>query len=290
MNSKSKSAYGLLAPSLIILAIMTLVPMIYNLYISTQSLVLSKGPTGNFIGLTNYITVLQDGTFWKRLATTGIYTVMSVGMTIVLGLALALLLQRTSRTHTFIKMLLIFPYAISPAIKGYMWRFMLAPDGLFDRALDTIFPWTADYVWLAMEGWSLFWVATTEVWGWTPMVALMFLGALGQINPSVFEAASLDGVKNTQMFRYITFPLVRPVVISTTILKTIFSLKMYDTIVTMTGGGPGDSTQTINYYIYQNGFKFTKLGYAAAMALLVCIIVIMLVAIYVRSKKKEESV
>ncbi len=290
MRTKSKAALGLLAPALIVLFIMTFVPMIYTAVISLFEYDLKAGPEPTaFLGFEQYISAFTNPTFWLRVWTTVSYTVISVSITIVLGIALAMLLQKTSRMHTIMKMVLIFPYAISPAVKGYLWRFMLQDGGMLDSALDFLFPFAEEFIWLADGNSALFFLATTEIWGWTPLVALMFVGALGQISPSIFEAAALDGVKNSQMFRYITFPLLRPVLASTTVLKTIFSLKMYDTVVTMTGGGPGEATQTINFYIYQSAFRFLNMGYASALAIIVVAIVLVLVWVYVRTKKREEA-
>ena len=93
----------------------------------------------------------------------------------------------------------------------------------------------------------------SETWGWAPLIALMFVGALGSIGTDIFNAAKIDGATNWEVFRHITLPLLKPVILIVTLLKTIFSLKMFDQVVTMTGGGPGKATQTINYYIYQIG-------------------------------------
>jgi len=134
----------------------------------------------------------------------------------------------------------------------------------------------------------MFWLAMSEVWGWAPLVALMFLGALGSISPSVFEAAKLDGTNNFQLFIYITLPLLMPVILVVTLLRTIFSLKMFDQVVTMTGGGPGTSTQVINYYIYQLGFRNMDMGYAAAAATILVIVMAIIAALYVRMLSSRE--
>ena len=149
--------------------------------------------------------------------------------------------------------------------------------------MNTIFPFTNHFQWLGSPFWALFWLAMTEVWGWAPMIALMFLGALGSISPSIYEAARLDGVTNYELFKYITFPLLKPIILVVTLLKTIFSLKMFDAVVTMTGGGPGTATQTLNYYVYQSAFKYLDMGYASAMACVLVLIILTFVILYVKS-------
>lgn len=288
-TQKYRKAIILLAPSLIILGILTLIPMIYTLYISLFEYKLSKGPRPTrFVGLHNYILAFTDGDFWRTVIITIIYTLLSVIPTIFVGLLVARLLQKKSRFHSFLKLFLIFPYAVSPSVKGYLWRFMLQPDGAVDKLLDFLFPFCADFNWLANGPASLFFLSTTESWGWIPMIALMFLGAMGNISPEVYEAAAMDGVKSGKMFKYITFPLIKPVIITTTILKAIFSLKMFDTVVTMTGGGPGTATQTLNFYIYRQAFEVTNMGYASALSVIVIIIVTIFVGIYVRRMNRGE--
>jgi multiple sugar transport system permease protein len=180
--------------------------------------------------------------------------------------------------------LLIFPFAISPALKGYSFRFMLNPSyGVIDQLLDFFFPFAADIVWLSHQLWALFWLAFTEMWGWAPLIALMFIGALGSISPDIFESAKVEGANNWQLFRYITLPLLSPVIVIITLLKTIFSLKMFDQVVTMTGGGPGRATQTLNYYVYQAGFINLDMGYAAALAYILIVAMTIFAYFYVRA-------
>ena len=123
----------------------------------------------------------------------------------------------------------------------------------------------------------------SETWGWAPLIALMFVGALGAISPDIFNAAKIDGATNWEVFRHITLPLLRPVILIVTLLKTIFSLRMFDQVVTMTGGGPGKATQTINYYIYQIGFgRSLDMGYASAIAYILVVLLSIFAFFYVK--------
>ena len=155
------------------------------------------------------------------------------------------------------------------------------------KVLCFIFPFAAGYNWMSNRWIATFFLATTEIWGWSTMIALMFLGSLGNISRSIFEAAALDGATNNQLFWNITLPLMKPIIATTTIMKIIFSLKMFDTVVTMTGGGPGDATQTVNYYIYNQAFKFSNMGYGAALSMVVVVIVAIIVSFYIKRSRKE---
>lgn len=276
MLSKNKRLlFLMLTPALLVIIVTSVYPLFYSLWLSFHYWNMSKSKTPQaFVGLENYIRVVGDSNFWGTVLVTLEYTVISVVISIVIGLAMAIVLQKPGKYNTFVKSTLIFPYAISPALKGVSWRFMLNPNyGIYDRILDFFFPFAKDFLWLGSPFSALFWVAMSEVWGWAPLIALMFIGALGSISPSVFEAARLDGVNGIQLFTKITLPLLKPIIVVITLLKTIFSLKMFDQVVTMTGGGPGRATQTLNYYIYQNAFRFLDMGYGAALA---CILVVSL--------------
>ncbi|MEL6271706.1 MAG: sugar ABC transporter permease, partial [Chloroflexota bacterium] len=141
---------------------------------------------------------------------------------------------------------------------------------------------STEIVWLGDQFWALFMLAMSEVWGWAPLIALMFVGALGSIDETIFEAARIDGANPLQIFFRVTLPLLRPVILIVTMLKTIFSLKMFDQVVTMTGGGPVRATQTINFYIHNVGFvRSLDIGYASAMAYILVIVLTICAAVYV---------
>lgn len=189
-----------------------------------------------------------------------------------------------------VKITLILPYAVAPALKGFSWRFMLNQEyGVYDWLVKTIFPFMEGTVWLGSAFWALFSIALSEVWGWAPLIALMFIGALGGISPEIHEASRVDGANRWQSLFRITLPMMWPVIAIATLLKAIFSFKMFDQVVTMTGGGPGRSTQTINHLIYQQGFSFLDMGYSSAMAVMLVVMLTAFAAIYVRVLMKESA-
>lgn len=284
MHHKKRVLFTLLAPALLLIAATSTYPLLFALNASFRRWRLDRSPVpGDFIWFDNYIRAFDDRFFWNSIQVTLIFTLVSVLLTIVLGLGMALVLQKPGRMNTLIKTLLIFPFAVSPALKGYTFRFMLNPQyGILDQVLDFFSPVSADLVWLAHEFWALFWLAITEVYGWAPLIALMFIGALGSISPEIFEAAKVEGASNWQLFRRVTLPLLSPVIVIATLLKTIFSLKMFDQVVTMTGGGPGRATQTLNHYVYQSAFVTLDMGYASALSYLLIVAMTIFAYFYVR--------
>jgi multiple sugar transport system permease protein len=272
MRSKY-TKFVLLAPALLALMATTTYPILFALVTSFRDWRLSRGPDPRaWVGFDNYTRAIGDAGFRNSIQVTLIFAVLSVVLSLVIGLAIALLLNKRGWRYTAVKSLLLFPFAVSPALKGFSWRFMLDPGyGVYTFLIGAVIPQFENFVWLSTPADALFWIAVSEVWGWAPLMALMFIGALGAISPEIFEAARLDGAGRWEMFRRVTLPLLAPVLLIVTLLRVISSLKMFDQVVTMTGGGPGRSTQTLNYYIYQVGFRNLDMGYASALAVLLVV-------------------
>jgi multiple sugar transport system permease protein len=282
----------LLAPAMLVIVVVTIYPMINSFLLSFQDWRLQRSdrPAG-FVGFDQYVRAFNDPYFLNSIIVTIEFTIISVAMTIVIGLAMALVLQKRSPLNQLIRSLLIFPFAVSAVLKGYSFSFMLNQNyGIIHVIIATLIPAAKDIVWLAEPGWALFWIAVTEVWGWAPLYALMFIGALGSISPEIFEAAKVDGATYWSVFWHVTLPLLTPVLVIATLLKTIFSLKIFDQVVAMTGGGPGRATQTINYYVYQTAFRNLNLGYSAALAYILVVGLAFFAYFYVRALYRDTGV
>lgn len=283
--------YIVLGPALLIVLATVAYPLGSALVNSFRDWQLAESlDPGPFIGFDNYIAAFQDPVFRNGVFVTVVYTIMTVAITLVLALGMALVLQGPGKIKGTVKVLLILPYAVAPALKGFSFRFMLNDTyGVYDWLMDTFTPLPDSIVWLGETGWALFWISMSETWGWAPLIALMFIGALGGISPEIHEAAQVDGATRWQILRGVTLPMLRPVIVIAALLKAIFSVKMFDQVVTMTGGGPGRSTQTINYVIYQEGFNFLDMGYASAQAILLVIMMTIFAGFYVRTLMKADA-
>ena len=287
--ARKRYKYGLLLPALVVLFSTTIFPVLYALNVSFQEwrLTRSDEPTG-YVGFDNYTRIFEDENFWNAVWNTVIYVVIVGVISLTVGMAIALLLQRQTRFNNLMKSLLIFPFAVALTLRGYSFRFMLTEGfGVIDAIIDTLFPTFDDVVWLADPTWALFWMGMPEIWGWAPLAGLMFLGALNNLPPDVTEAARVDGASSWRVVWHVTLPLLRPFIMIVALLKAIFSIRMFDLVAVMTGGGPGRSTQTLNYYIYQNGFAFFDMGYAAAMAVLMSLGLIVIALIYARMLQRS---
>lgn len=290
MVARSSFKWVLLAPALIVILATTIYPLIYAALMSFRDWRLTRSPVPEaFVGFENYERAFTDAIFLNSLRVTLLFVVMSVTISVILGLLMALQLQRVTLFNTLIKTTLIFPFAIAPAVKGYLWRFMLAPEGgVYAYMAGALFPPLKGFIWLGNDFTALFMIAMSEIWGWAPLIALMFLGALGSISPEIFEAAKVDGANDAQVMWRITLPLLSPVIFVVILLRIIFSLKMFDQVVTMTGGGPGRATQTLNFYVYQVAFRNLDIGYSSALAYMLVIALAVFAFFYVRTLLNRE--
>lgn len=276
--------YGLLLPALAILAATTIFPVVFALNVSLQDwrLTRSAEPLG-YVGLDNYSRILGDANFWNSVMNTVIYIVVVGVLSLGIGFGAALLLQRVTRFNNFMKSLLIFPFAVALILRGYSFRFMLTEGfGVIDVIIDTLAPPLSSTIWLAEPGWALLWMGVPEMWAWAALSALMFLGALNQLPGEVTEAAMVDGASRGRIIWSVILPQLRPFILVVVLLKVIFSIRMFDLVQVMTGGGPGRSTQTLNYYIYQNGFVFFDMGYASALAIVMTVGMVLIALLYAR--------
>ena len=231
----------------------------------------------------NYLRAFEDDAMWNAVRVTSTFTVASVVFTIGLALALALLLAPGGRFRFTVRTLLILPFAMSPALIGVSWRFMFQPDfGLFKAFFDVLIPPLADADWLGDPTLALIAVTGSDVWHWTPYLTLVFIGGLANVPRDAQEAAMIDGAPAWMVFRDVTLPSMLPVLAVGVILKTIFSLKMFDQVFMLTNGGPGNATQTLAHFIYFQGFKYYDMGYASAGSYLLVIPMFGLTWLYMR--------
>ena len=281
---KSNIKYALLLPGLLVIFLTTILPVIsvINLSFREWQITRSAAP-GPYTGLGNYLRALSDKNFINSVIVTLNYTIIIVFFSIIIGLFCAITLQRDNRIAGIVKAVLIFPFAISLTLRGYSFRFMLLADqGILDAVLDFFLPRFQDIVWLGRPGTALFWLCVPVFWSWGPLSGLMLLGALNNIPRSIFEAARIDGASPLRIFRRITLPLLRPMIYVSALLVTLFSIRMFDIVHTMSAGGPGRSTETLNYLVYRVGFRVFDMGYASALSMIMTLVLIGMAYLYSR--------
>ncbi|MEX3010517.1 carbohydrate ABC transporter permease [Hoeflea sp. TYP-13] len=277
--------YLLVIPAVLVVFATAIWPLIDSLRLSFTIGRLTKPnfPQG-YIGLENYLwAFLDEPAFWNSVRVTGLYTIITVALTTLIALGLAMLLAPGGRLRSGVQTLLILPFAMSPALIGVSFRFMFNPEfGLFDAFFGLIFPPLADISWLSDPVLAFAVCVMADVWGWIPFLTLVLIGGLASVPRDTVEAAQVDGASGWRVFRDVTLPQLMPVLAVVLILKSIFSLKTFDQVYMLTNGGPGTATQTLSHYIYFNGLKYGQIGYSASVAWLMVIPMIFLTYLYAK--------
>ncbi len=277
--------YLLVVPAVLVVFATAIWPLIDSLRLSfTVGRLTRPNFPQAYIGAENYLWAFFDEpAFWNSVTVTSIYTVVTVALTTLIALGLALLLAPGGRLRSGVQTLLILPFAMSPALIGVSFRFMFNPEfGLFDAFFGLILPPLADISWLANPVLAFIVCVIADVWGWIPFLTLVLIGGLASIPRDTIEAAQVDGATGWRVFRDVTLPQLMPVLAVVLILKAIFSLKTFDQVYMLTNGGPGTATQTLSHYIYFNGFKYGQIGYSASVAWLMVIPMLVLTYFYAK--------
>jgi multiple sugar transport system permease protein len=275
----------LLAPALLFVAAMALFPLGYSFLLSLREWKLSaQASPGAWVGLDNYRQLLgDDPEFIESLQATAVFVFFNVAATLFLALGAALLLQRAGRIHSLARVLLILPFVMSPALIGISFRFFLNPEyGVLQHGLGLLIPALQGKVWLADKTLAMTAVIAADVWHWAPHLTLVVLGGLASIPPETQEAARVDGASPWAVLRDVTLPQLLPVLGVVVVLKAVFALKAFDTLYTLSNGGPGTSTQTLAYFVYHTAFNYYEMGYAAAAAYLLTALLLVLSGFYLR--------
>jgi multiple sugar transport system permease protein len=275
----------LLSPALLFVLAMALFPLGYAFMLSLRQWKLARmEEPGPWIGMDNYLLLLTDDPeFIDSLKVTAVFVGWDVAVTLLLALGAALLLKRQGQVYSLARVLLILPFVMSPAVIGISFRFFLnAEYGIVQYLLGWMIPALQGKVWLADAKLAMTAVVASDVWHWAPYMTLMILGGLASVPRETEEAARIDGASAWRVFWDVTLPQIWPVLGIVAILKTVFALKAFDTLFTLSNGGPGTSTQTLAYFVYNTAFGYYDMGYAAAAAYVLTAALLCVAMFYLR--------
>jgi multiple sugar transport system permease protein len=275
-----------MAPAMIIIILALLYPLGYMVYGSFRAWDPSQNISeSEFVGLKNYITLFYDPAFRESLVVTLTFAICVVFSELVIGVGLALMLDRNIRGMSVLRTLFILPMMIAPVVVGLMWRYMYHPTvGTFNKTLKSFGLDGID--WLGQN--ALLSVIIADVWQWTPFIFILSLAALQSLPRSAIEAAKIDGATSWQQIIHIKLPLMMPVLIVTALLRLIDAFKVLEVILVMTEGGPGLSTEILALRISRTATEFRELGVAAAMSnYLLIILLILTVSMYAITRIQE---
>lgn len=274
------AAYAFMAPSLVVLAVFTAYPMYSALRISFED----YSPFGGsrWIGLENYRTLIHDSAFWNAFWNTIEYAGITTPISVGLALGLALLLNQRIPARGFFRAAIFLPVVASLAIVAIAWTFLLDPDiGVIPYWLGKLGVDTGNG--LHSPSWAMFYVILVGIWKNVGFYMVMYLAGLQSIPRDIYEAASVDGLRNSwQRFRYITWPLLANTTMFVFVIAAIAALQAFDQIYVMTRGGPFFQTETLVMMIYRRGFQEFDMGYASAIAWVLVLLVFVLSLVQIR--------
>jgi ABC-type sugar transport system permease subunit len=236
-----------------------------------------------FVGLRNYLDALGDPRFRGALAHTLFFAVTSVTLELVIGLWLALALNRAFRGRGLVRAAVLVPWAIPTVVSALLWRFMFeGQTGIVNALLQNAGLIKEPVVWFIQPGTAWIPVILADVWKTTPFVALLLLAGLQNIDASLYEAARIDGASAWRQFRYVTLPLLRPAILVALIFRTLDAFRVFDLIYALTGGGPGTSTEPIALYTFNALLQNLQFGYGSALSVMVFLVTFGLAVVYIR--------
>ena len=278
----------LVTPSLIFIILMIIVPLGYNFALSFTDWQMSLVKAPQFIGLANYKNVLQDERFLNSVWRTIVFSGIAIIIETVLGVALAVLINRKFYGRRLVQALMLLPVVATPVAMGMVWQLILEPSiGIGNVIVEAL--GFAPRPFLATTSFeSMFWLIMIDVWEWTPMVMLMVYGGLMTIPQDPYESALIDGANKWQTFTRITLPLASSAILIAVLMRLIDVVKTYDIIYATTQGGPSFATETINIYGYLNMFAYYRFGKAAAISVLFFIVVMGIGCGFLKVKSKVE--
>lgn len=279
------TGWVMVLPALIGFVVFYAFPTLRAVEISFTDWNLLRDP--NFVGFENYKQMWDDPKFWNGMKLSGYYVLLNIPLQTALGLFLAVAMDRLTRS-LFVKSVVLLPYLLSNVLVAMIWLWMLDPLlGLVNHFITaTGFERQPFFGGLDQ---AMLTVAGVNIWRHMGLVAMLFLAGLQNIPKHLYEAAALEGATEWQMFRRITLPLLRPVMVFVLVTSVTGSFQIFDTIAVTTNGGPLDSTRVIVHYIVQNAFSFYKMGYASAMSMTLCLVMIAYTVVQMRIMRANEN-
>lgn len=270
----------LIAPTVLILGAVIVYPLLSAIYLSFFSL---YTPTleGRWVGLANYRQLLDGGQFWPALATTAIWTVGTLTLQILIGLAMALLLHQNILFRSLARSLVLFPYFLSTVVAVLVWRWLFNDlYGILNHLLLSAGVIDAPVNWLGSMPNAMLSIIVVGAWKFFPFVVIAILARLQTIPESLYEAAKIDGAGPVSRFFDVTLPQLRDVLAIVILLRTIWDFKEFDLIYLMTGGGPVNGTRTLPLVVYQEAFGLNQMGMAAAYAVAMMVVMLIFMLAY----------
>ena len=285
-------AWLFIGPTIVLLLAINIFPLIWTIYLSFTNYRANRfGREVEWVGLRNYERVLTDGDIWQAMQATAHFLVWTIVLQVLIGFALAWLINQKFRGSNFWTTVIVLPMMLSPAVVGNFWTFLYQPQiGLFNYAVGFLtgadpasFEMIAD---VNLAPWA---IVIVDTWMWSPFVMLICLAGLRSIPDYVYEAAEIDRASKWRQFWTITVPMVLPFLMLAVLFRGIENFKMFDLVVQLTGGGPGSTTELASINLKREAFEKWRTGYSSAFAVVLFVTVFGLASIYVKALNKVKE-
>ena len=279
----------MLAPLLVFVFAIAIYPLLFSFYISFFKYRLTDpNQIRTFLGLANYLTAFEDPQVIKAVSNTLVFVFGTVTIEMIVGLGLALLLAAETHLIRTIRSFLLIPMAIPPLVVGLVWKSLYNADfGVIPYYLKALGVNVGRGP-LGESATAMPAVILVDLWQWSPLLMIIFLAGLKSLPHEPYEAALVDGATRWQRFWYITLPMLKPTILIGLLLRTMQSFKVFDIIYATTAGGPGTATTVLNYHIYTVGMTFFDMGYAAALANILLVIIAVLSVLYIMALERQQ--
>lgn len=273
---------------LVLWGLFTVIPVVWSFGLTFFSY---RGNDARFVGMGNYINIFSDKLFLKSFSNTLFYLIIQVPVMLLLAMVIAALLNNNSLKGRGIYRTIIFlPCVTSLITYSVLFKIMLAPDGIVNKLLMNLHIISEPTNWLGDPFWAKIVIIFALVWRWTGYNMIFYLAAMQNIPGEVYEAATVDGASKVRQFFSITIPLMKPIIIFTSITSTIGTLQLFDEPMVLTKGGPGDATITLSQLVYKNLFEYSpNQGYASTIAIFIVVAAVLLALLQFKVSKEESN-
>ncbi|GAA0992346.1 sugar ABC transporter permease [Nocardiopsis tropica] len=287
-RARRREAAALVMPSLLPILVLSVAPLVMGIALAFTDARLVRRPDYEFVGVDNFVSLLDNSYFWESFRIGMVWAVSVTLLQLVAAMGLALLLDAGLRFQGLTRVLALIPWAMPPVVVAIMWQMIYSPNaGPLNAALGAL-GLPDDVNWLADFSTALPAVVVVGVWVGMPQTTVTLLAGLQQIPSELHEAAAMDGAGAWRRFTGVTLPGLRPIVASITSLNFIWNFNSFSLVYVLTEGGPGGRTMLPMLFTYLEAFKNRNIGYAAAMGMVLVIVVVLLLAFYLRSQFRDD--
>ena len=289
-NNKAVFALMLLTPLFLILAVVSIYPLLYSVWTSFTDFRLSRPNDISFVGLANYAATFVNPEFLNALKNSLIYAVVAVPIEMVFGLGIAIALNKILVLRDFARTLIVIPMMLAPVVMGLMWKFMFNDQiGIINHVLRDWGWLKGPLPWLTDSSLAMVSLIIVEVWATTPFMVILLGAGLTTISAELYEAAKIDGATSWQCFVKITLPMLSPIILVALLIRGMDAFRVFDVVFTLTAGGPARATDVLSYYLYRETFINLDAGLSAAGSFLMLGVLMMAGIFLIRGLRKDDA-